>query len=159
LRVGISRGRSCASVLVIPRRRTSLCEALHERCPWPELELPWEPWGACPRREGRGRGRGGRGALLVGAMGRGRGVPWGGAAKSSLTPAALRVLRFVHEKKLNVRKKRRRKENKMKRKEKEKEKNGKFSNPEYFQGEDKRQFMKLKKLFLYKKGINLIIIK
>jgi hypothetical protein len=36
----------------------------------------------------------------------------------------------------------------------------KFSNLKIFREENKRQFMKLvKKLFLYKKGINLIIIK
>jgi hypothetical protein len=115
--------------------------------------------GSLPEKGRKGKGKRRQGRTAGGRHGEREGVPWGGAAKSSLTPAALRVLRFVHEKKLNVRKKRRRKENKMKRKEKEKEKNGKFSNPEYFQGEDKRQFMKLKKLFLYKKGINLIIIK
>jgi hypothetical protein len=37
LRPGIARGRSCASVLVVPQRKPSLVEALHERRPWLDL--------------------------------------------------------------------------------------------------------------------------
>jgi hypothetical protein len=41
-----------------PTKKNGLCEALHGRGPWSELERPWEaPWGA--RRRGRGRRRGG----------------------------------------------------------------------------------------------------
>jgi heme exporter protein D len=65
-------------------------------------------------------GESGEGARLGAQNGEGEWAPWGGAARSSLAPAAVRVLRSVHEKKLNVRKKRRRKE---RRKRKRKEKN------------------------------------
>jgi hypothetical protein len=60
----IVRGRSCASVLVIPRRKKGLCEALPGRRPWPELELPWDPMGSSPEREGRGKGKRERAAQL-----------------------------------------------------------------------------------------------
>jgi hypothetical protein len=57
LRVGIARGRSYASVLIIPRRKTSLCEATHGRRPWPDLklyEISWELTGEGKERRGRG---------------------------------------------------------------------------------------------------------
>jgi hypothetical protein len=79
LRAGIARGRSYASVLITPRRKMDLCEALRGRRPWPELELPCEPMGSSSER-GRWRGRGGGGAAR-GSMGRGRAA--GGAARSS----------------------------------------------------------------------------
>jgi hypothetical protein len=54
----------------------SLCESLHGRQPWPELELPREPIGSSPER-GRRRGVGGAtgwvgggGAMGVAALGR-----------------------------------------------------------------------------------------
>jgi hypothetical protein len=71
LRVGIVRGRSYASVLAIPRRKTRLCEALHGRQTWPELELPWADHGSSQERGGEGgEGRGEGGGRC--------GVPWGG---------------------------------------------------------------------------------
>jgi hypothetical protein len=60
LRVGITRGRSYASVLVIPRRKMRLCEAL--KAAMAGLEAPWELMGSSPergRRRGMGRGAGG----------------------------------------------------------------------------------------------------
>jgi hypothetical protein len=56
--VGIARGRSYASVLAIPRRKMSLCEALHGRRPWPDLKLHGSSWGAHQRGEGEGGERG-----------------------------------------------------------------------------------------------------
>jgi hypothetical protein len=89
--VGIARGRSYASILVIPRRKTSLCEALHGRRSWPDLKLHGSSWGARRRGEGEGEGGGeagghglegvggttGRGhrGRAAGALGRQRGCP------------------------------------------------------------------------------------
>jgi hypothetical protein len=62
------------TVLVIPWRKMSLCEALHGRHPWSELELLWEPIGGSPERGRRGGGRGEEaGAQLGGGMGRAAG--------------------------------------------------------------------------------------
>jgi hypothetical protein len=65
-------------------------------------------------------GEGGEGTYLGWRHGEGDGTPLKGVARSSSTPAALRVLRSVREEKLNVRKKRwrneRRKRNEKKRK-------------------------------------------
>jgi hypothetical protein len=36
-----------------------LCEALHGRRTWLELELPWEPMGSLPEMKGKGEGGGG----------------------------------------------------------------------------------------------------
>jgi heme exporter protein D len=80
------------------------------------VRVPWPAMGSSPERKGKVE----RGARLGAQNGEGEWAPWGGAARSSLAPAAVRVLRSVHEKKLNVRKKRRRKE---RRKRKRKEKN------------------------------------
>jgi hypothetical protein len=66
--VGIASGRSYVSVLVIPRRKMRLCEALHGRRPWPELELHGS---SCEARR-RGEGGEGQGARLGGIAG-GRG--------------------------------------------------------------------------------------
>jgi hypothetical protein len=74
LRVGSARWRPYASVLVIPRRKTSLCEALHRRRPWPELELPWEPMGSSPERGRRGKGKRKQGHGLWAAWGATRAV-------------------------------------------------------------------------------------
>jgi hypothetical protein len=59
--------RSHASILVIPRRKTSLCEALHGRRPWPDLKLHGSSWLAHRRGEGEGEGGGEQG-----------GAAWGG---------------------------------------------------------------------------------
>jgi hypothetical protein len=65
LRVGIARGRSYTSVLIIPRRKTSLCEAPNGRRPWPDLEAPCELIGAHRRGEGdEGQGQGALGAAM-----------------------------------------------------------------------------------------------
>jgi hypothetical protein len=119
LRAGIARGRLCASVLVVPRRKTALVRALHGRRPWSELEIH----GELPREEGDG----GKGAQLGGArMGRGRGAILM-AARSSSAPAApcsfsACVLLAVPEKQEGGRRKEKRRE---KRKE-EGRKNGKI---------------------------------
>jgi hypothetical protein len=39
----------------------SLCEALHGRRPWPELELPWEPMGELTGEGKEGEGEEGEG--------------------------------------------------------------------------------------------------
>jgi hypothetical protein len=46
-----------------PAKKMSLCEALHGRQPWPELELPWEPMGSSPERGKRGKGKRERGRI------------------------------------------------------------------------------------------------
>jgi hypothetical protein len=72
LRAEIARGRSCASILVVPQRKMVLVRALYGRRPWPELELTWEaPWGSSPERGGRGKERG-----------TDRWVPWGGGGRA-----------------------------------------------------------------------------
>jgi hypothetical protein len=121
LRVGIVRGRSNASVLVIPQRKTRLCEALHGRRPWPELKLHGCSWGA--RRRGAGGTAWGRyGELLGQGEGHGR---WGLNALFIL-PVAAHVSSIVREKK---------KRRKKKGEEKEKE------------GKEKRKKKKLWKIF------------
>jgi hypothetical protein len=62
---GIARGRSCASVLVIPRRKMALVRALRGGQPWPAKGSSPERKG---RREERGRGEG-AGWGLVGELG------------------------------------------------------------------------------------------
>jgi hypothetical protein len=37
LSLGIARGRSCASILIVSRRKMSLVDAFHDWCPWPSL--------------------------------------------------------------------------------------------------------------------------
>jgi hypothetical protein len=99
-----------------------LCETLHGRRPWPELELPWEPMGSSPERERRGRG--GRGRGLGAAWGEG-GLQEGAARSSWLLGAA--VLCPAPEEEQEEREKKKRKEKKRK-----KGKNFKLEN---FQGE------------------------
>jgi hypothetical protein len=53
----------------------SLCEALHGRQPWPELELPWEPMGSSLEKGERGGAARGRGMGREMAAGGGLG-PW-----------------------------------------------------------------------------------
>jgi hypothetical protein len=81
LRTRILRGRSCASVLVIPRRKSALIRGLHGRRPWPNLSSK-RPWGLT-EEEGRGKGRGrGQGARRQGGGREGGrhggplGAPW-----------------------------------------------------------------------------------
>jgi hypothetical protein len=107
--------RSCASVFVIPRRKMSLCEALHGSAAMARVKAPWPSHGELAGEGGEGRGgERSRGARL--------GAPWGGVARSnSLLVAALRVFCFLREKKTTGR----REEREEKEEEKEKkEKNG-----------------------------------
>jgi hypothetical protein len=113
-----------------PTKKTSLCETLHGRWPWPELELPWEPMGSSPERGRRGKGKR--------KQGHGLGAAWGAARVTmrmllSLLVRAAAAGCFVL-KELDVRKERRRKERrKRKGKEKKKRKNmKKISNSKIF---------------------------
>jgi hypothetical protein len=116
---------------------------------WPELELHGQPWRA--RRRGRERGERRQGARLggggrEGAMGRGC---YGGE------------FFCTWEEELNMRKKRRRKERRKRKGRKRKEKRkkyGNFSKSENFQ-KIKDNLWSWSNIILYKKGINLIIIK
>jgi hypothetical protein len=142
LRVRIARGRSYPSVLVIPRRKMRLCEDLHGRRTWPELELPWAGHGELAG-EGRGRGRGERrGGHRCGALWGGRGVMGRGARLASygLPVAAARSLLVVRAVVCAVREGEEEKEEREKkrkgRKRKEKSKKyGKISKLENFWGE------------------------
>jgi hypothetical protein len=80
--VGVARGRSYASVLLIPRRKTSLCEALHGRRPWPDLKIHESSWGA----HWRGEGEGGEG-----------GEQWGAAGGGAVGGLGLGLRATVHE--------------------------------------------------------------
>jgi hypothetical protein len=152
LRVGIARGRPHASVLVIPRRKTRLCEALHGRAAVAGVRASWDDHGELAGEE-RGRGRGER---------RG-GTAWGrhgereGCRGCSLAATAARLLSAVREKEEGrKREEKKRREKKRGKKEKNMEN---FPNLKICREKNKRQFMKLvKKFVLYKKGINLIII-
>jgi hypothetical protein len=66
LRAGIARGRSCASILVIPRRKKSLCEAIHGRVATAGVGASWVELSG-ERKEGEGGGE--REAQLGGGMG------------------------------------------------------------------------------------------
>jgi hypothetical protein len=66
--VRIASGRSCASVLVVPRRKTSLVETPHGRAAMGRVGAPWEAMESSPERGKRGVGRGRRGHDWVGAM-------------------------------------------------------------------------------------------
>jgi hypothetical protein len=86
LRIGIARGRSYASVLIIPRKKMRLFEAPHGRRPWPDFKLHGRSWeltgeGKENGKERRGRGRG-LGVLQGGAMVRMGG--WQGVGSSVL---------------------------------------------------------------------------
>jgi hypothetical protein len=72
--MGVARGRSCASILVVPRRKTTLVRALHGRASMAGVGASREaPWGSSPERGERGkeRGRGGRDWGGRGAVGGG----------------------------------------------------------------------------------------
>jgi hypothetical protein len=109
---------SYTSVLVIPRRKMRLCDALHRRRLWPDSKLHESSWRARRRgeegegQEERGRGRAwGVGHMAGGAMGM--------AAWSSWLPLHALCCSFSARGLLCVREKKR---GKKKREEKEKEK-------------------------------------
>jgi hypothetical protein len=134
---GIGSGRLCASVLVVPRRKTSLFRAQHGRAAMARLELMDGGHGGSREREGGGKGRGRRqGALLGVPCGAARGTM--GGCSSLFGPCCV----------LNVRKKKRRWKERRKRKgRKRKEKNiENFLNLKIFREKNKRQSMKLVKI-------------
>jgi hypothetical protein len=112
----IARGRSCASMLVIPQRKMTLIRALYGRRPWPDLSSR-RPWGLVGE-EGRGQGHGGREG----------GVPWCGC--SSLFDPWLHAEREEEEVEEREEKEKREREKK-----KRKEKNWKFANTRNFRVE------------------------
>jgi hypothetical protein len=59
------RGRSYAFVLVIPRRKMRLCEALHGRAAMAGVGAPWPAMGSSSERGKRGNDEGERGAARV----------------------------------------------------------------------------------------------
>jgi hypothetical protein len=100
----IARGRSCASVLVIPQRKMALVRALHERAAMARVGAPGRPWGARRSgREGEGMGRG-EGARL--GRYRGRGAMGRGAGMASCSLAAAAAVCEVEEGKKREKKKR-----------------------------------------------------
>jgi hypothetical protein len=87
--VGIARGRSYASVLVIPQRKMSFCEAPNGRRPWPDLKLH----GSSPKRGRRGGAGGcGLGGAARGAMGGGLQGHWGGSVVALCSAYACSLL-------------------------------------------------------------------
>jgi hypothetical protein len=74
----------------------SVCEALHGRRPWLELELSWEPIGSSPEREGGGRGRE-RGVAGVGRHGEGEDYRRGRHGGSPYCSGLLRSVCVVRE--------------------------------------------------------------
>jgi hypothetical protein len=118
---GIARGRSCAPVLVIPRRKMTLVRAPRGRAAMAGVGAPWEAKGELTG-EGRERGRG-RGGWL-GGMGH-RGEAKSGAclvrpcccAEKFMTVAYVGVAREEEEKEEREKKKKRKR---MKRKKKKK---------------------------------------
>jgi hypothetical protein len=78
--MGIAGERSCASVLVIPRRKTTLVTALHGRAAMAGVGAPWPSMGSSPERGEGGKGRGEKqgGAWAASMVGR-KGAPWGGS--------------------------------------------------------------------------------
>jgi hypothetical protein len=96
----------------------SLCEALHRRQPWPELELPWEPMGSSPEKGRRGKGKRKQGHGLGAAWGACRGAM--GLLLSLLMRAAAARCFVLNE--LGVRMERRRKERRKRKGRKRKEK-------------------------------------
>jgi hypothetical protein len=143
LRPGIARGRSCASILVIPQRKMRLCEALHGREDMTRVRAPWPDMGKLVREEGEG----GEGAQLGVAWGAARGRHWEGLLRARAV-CLLSAVREVEEEKEEREKKKKRKGKK--RKERKRKIYGKFSKHENFRGENKRQFMKLVKIIFLK---------
>jgi hypothetical protein len=106
----------------------SLCETLHGRRKWPELEHHGPAMGSSPERGKRGKEEGSRGRCWECGLGRGRavgGAPWGLGAAASVRSAAVRE-------KIGGRRREEKKREGRKRKEK---KYGKFSKLEKFWGE------------------------
>jgi hypothetical protein len=64
--VRIASGRSCASVLIVPRRKTSLVETPHGRAAMGRVGAPWEAMESSPERGKRGGGERETGAWLGG---------------------------------------------------------------------------------------------
>jgi hypothetical protein len=58
LRVRIARGRSYASILVVPQRKTTLGRALHGRAAMARVGAPWSAMGSSPERGKRGKEEG-----------------------------------------------------------------------------------------------------
>jgi hypothetical protein len=110
----------------------SLCETLHGRRPWPELELPWEPMGSSPEMGRRGKGKR--------KYGHGLGAVWGaakgtmGLLLSLLVPAAAGCFVLAVREKQKERR-RKEKERRKEKKRKEKKKYEIFSKLDNFQGE------------------------
>jgi hypothetical protein len=138
LRVGIARGRSYASILVIPRRKMSLCEAPHGRRPWPNLKLHESSWELTGEGKEKGKERRGRGRLERRKLGGGHG---GRDCKGEVLPvlsvlvAVLYSLAVLREEERERKEERRRKERRKRieeGKEKKRKKYGKFSKLEFF---------------------------
>jgi hypothetical protein len=126
LRVRIARGRSYASILIIPRRKTRLCEALHGRRPWPDLSSMGGSHGELAEGEGEGEWEEGQGD----PPGEGEGcsgVPWGWLLGAAGCPYVLSVVCV-----LNLRKERRKKKGEEKKERKKRKKYGKLSKLENF---------------------------
>jgi hypothetical protein len=116
--VEIARGRSYASVLVIRRRKMSLCEALHGRAAMAGVGAPWPAMGVLTeegREGGAARGRHGE----VGRHGEGC---YGGVVGGTMGLQPLFGLLLYMRRKEEGEEKRR-EEKKKKRKEKKREKN------------------------------------
>jgi hypothetical protein len=131
LRAGIVREKSCASVLVIPQRKMSLCETLHGRAAMAGVGASMGAMGSSPEMKGKGRGGGGQGVQVWGAMGRGRAA--GGAmgrACGLLVAISSCFVHAEHEEKTIGRKekKRRRKERRKRKGRKRKERKRKEKN-------------------------------
>jgi hypothetical protein len=118
MRLGIGRGRSCTSVLVIPWWKTALVRAVHGRQPWADLKLHGWPWGLAGE-EGRGREERGQGrGATTGSRKGGRGTR---GHLGELGPLLV-LVRVCCVRKKGKRKKR-------------KGKNGKIAKPGNFRGE------------------------
>jgi hypothetical protein len=128
LRVRIARGRSYASVLVTPQRKTSLCEALQGRAAMAGVGAPWAGHGELAGEE-RGGGRG------LGASWGEEGLQEGHRACSLLLACSLLGACWTCSLLYVRRKKERRKEKEGKEKRKKRKKYGNFSILKNFQGE------------------------
>jgi hypothetical protein len=106
LRVRIARWRSYASVLVIPRRKMGLCEALHGRAAMAGVGAPLPAMGSSLERRGRGKGK------RVGAMGRGRAAGGGQACRITATAVRGLFVLAVREKQEEGRREEKRRERK-----------------------------------------------
>jgi hypothetical protein len=129
LRVTIARGRSYASVLVIPRRKMTLGRALHGRAAMAGVGAPWAGHKGSPQRKGKGemererereRGRrcgapwGGRGGMGRGARLASYSLPVAAARSLLVVRAAVREGEEEKEEREKKRKGRKRKEKKKK---------------------------------------------